>query len=529
MNPEFKLISTIVLTALVFTPLASGAPGTASADPDLKPQNVSASAFNAPNNYIVHGAHISPVSIGNGAPHEYYTEISNFEAAYGSGGVGKGVGIVMYFLTWDYDCDNGYLPRYADPGAPAVPGVNNGRAIMITWEPMRSSYSAFNPGPADYDNILNGSYDAYITNCANQLKAWSNKTFLMRFMHEMNITDSPWYAGHPYNQKGDGTGDTAKFIQVWRYVHNKFVAAGATNVQWLWAPNWDSNPDVPWNDMHNYYPGDAYVDWIGLSGYNWMAYKGYPAPQTYSDLYDAALTDLQCRYAKPIVHNEIGSVQYISATFPTNKQDWITDTYQRMQTYPLVRAVTWFNDYAYHNTDQADFRVWTNTNFHYLGSSPFTSVPNSIRSAYAIAVSDPSFTSTFDSSQLLNPPMTRCPSDSLSNDGVLGVRPAASIVGKTGATTTSFMVGALGLGSNTTFTVSGCPSGVTCSFASTNTSTSGTFTTPWDADTLSITASSSAALGIFTLTISNGAGTSTTVQLTVAQSVSRIYLPLIQK
>jgi hypothetical protein len=28
-------------------------------------------------------------------------------------------------------------------------------------------------------------------------------------------------------------------------------------------------PEEAWNDWGNLYPGDAYVDWMGVDGYNW--------------------------------------------------------------------------------------------------------------------------------------------------------------------------------------------------------------------------------------------------------------------
>ena len=38
---------------------------------------------------------------------------------------------------------------------------------------------------------------------------------------------------------------------------------------WVFCPNVDSVPGDAWNQWSNYYPGDAYVDWMGFDGYNW--------------------------------------------------------------------------------------------------------------------------------------------------------------------------------------------------------------------------------------------------------------------
>ena len=54
---------------------------------------------------------------------------------------------------------------------------------------------------------------------------------------------------------------------------------GVHNVEWVWAPNAESAPGLfdvssP-NNWRHYYPGDSYVDWVGIDGYNW---GDVPAP-----------------------------------------------------------------------------------------------------------------------------------------------------------------------------------------------------------------------------------------------------------
>ena len=478
--------------------------------------------FAAPANYIVHGAHINPVST-------YPQEVSNFETS-----VGKNIGIIMYFFGWTRmtegsngagPCDDGFLPGMAFAGSHFKPGDTGGRAVMITWEPLPQPniQNIGSPGPSAYDNILSGQFDTLIDTCADELKAWSNKTFLMRFMHEMNIADATWWAGQPYNLKPDGTGDTDKYKQVWRYVWQRFKDKGVKNVEWVWSPNYASNPNFAWNDMNNYYPGDQYVDWIGLSGYNWMGAIPF---QSYSDLYNAALTDLQCRYAKPIMNAEMGSAPYSNGNDnPSSQEGWVADAYQRAQTFPLVRAVVWYNDFSGNNLGGTDFRIWYTPN-GYLTTPPGLVDPG-VTNAYKNAVSASAFTSSFNSTQLLNPPMTRCPGDAVSGNGVLSARPMSAIVARTGATTASFSIGAFGLGTDTVFTIRGCPHGAICHFASSDGTRSANRPAPWSGDTLIVTASSDTPLGPFTLTISGG-GTSVQIQLTVLQSIQHIFIPAVQ-
>src|SRR5207253_2783842 len=82
----------------------------------------------------------------------------------------------------------------------------------------------------------------------------------IRWAWEMNGDWHPWGGA-------DNGGDPASFVSAWRHIHDIFAAHHATNVAWVWGPNWNSNPDTSWNDVSRYDPGDDYVDWVGVSGY----------------------------------------------------------------------------------------------------------------------------------------------------------------------------------------------------------------------------------------------------------------------
>ena len=76
------------------------------------------------------------------------------------------------------------------------------------------------------------------------------------FGHEMNGYWYPW----------GFTGTTAaQFVAAWRRIHGLFAAAGASNVIWVWNPNVISAE--PQLELSAYYPGDEYVDWVGVTGY----------------------------------------------------------------------------------------------------------------------------------------------------------------------------------------------------------------------------------------------------------------------
>ncbi len=363
---------------------------------------------------ITHGAYLRPVffsvepdSLGP-EDYGYGKEILNFDNL-----VGKDIDIVMYFAEWNHMPGDHAFDKFLHTLINyEITDPNRRPAVMITWEPTRSPTGLF-PGydtafgctqaytgvipPAD---IINGNCDAYLITFANDLKARPER-FLLRFAHEMNIDDSPWWPGNWVN-------DANLYVEMYRHVHDVImgIPEPPTNVEWVWSPNYASNPPVPWNDIHNYYPGDKWVDWIGLSGYNWFTSSSSSQPwRSFEFLYDEVLTDLTCRYAKPQIIAEIGTVEG-GGSVPT-KADWISDVYLDSPNYPFLRAIVWFNDYA---PNGADFRVTT--------SSREVNAPDSVdplppatgvwTNAYSTAIANTMYNSTLPSLSAATPPHPVC-------------------------------------------------------------------------------------------------------------------------
>jgi len=77
----------------------------------------------------------------------------------------------------------------------------------------------------------------------------------------MNGSWSDW---NPDNSAQPAGETPATYVAMWQHVVNYFRSAGVTNVKWVWAPNVDGGD----GSMAAYYPGDSYVDYVGLDGYN---------------------------------------------------------------------------------------------------------------------------------------------------------------------------------------------------------------------------------------------------------------------
>lgn len=223
--------------------------------------------------------------------------------------IGRKIAINTHYYDW------------ADtfPGAAESADVAAGRTPHITW--WGTSLSA----------ITNGSQDAAIKARAASIKAFGAPVYI-RWGAEMN---GNWYAW-----SGSANGNNpAAFVAAWRRIHDLFVAAGATNVAWVWAPNADSHPGgtdtSSWNNWRNYYPGDAYVDWVGIDGYNWGT-TGGNTWQTMGQVMNPIYNDYAGK--KPIMLAETGSVETGG-----DKAAWIADAAAWMKSHPAVAAFVWFD------------------------------------------------------------------------------------------------------------------------------------------------------------------------------------------
>ncbi|HEX8771690.1 MAG TPA: glycosyl hydrolase, partial [Acidimicrobiales bacterium] len=214
--------------------------------------------------------------------------------------------------------------------------VDNGRIPMVTWD-----------GPnAKLDGILNGSQDANIRSHAAAVARFG-RPILIRWGYEMNGKWAPWGGA----QNGN---DPSRYVAAWRRIVDLFRASGASNALWVWAPNVGDSPLVAWNHWTNYYPGDSYVDWVGVDGYNWGTTQSWSSWTSFASLFGGS-SSVYRDYAarKPIIIAESGSVEAGG-----DKGAWWSAVPGALQTsFPAIKAVVFFN--TIHNG--IDWRAETST------------------------------------------------------------------------------------------------------------------------------------------------------------------------
>ncbi len=188
---------------------------------------------------------------------------------------------------------------------------------MFTWSPARGAKPDVSLG-----SIIRGERDAALRLRAQRLKQFGHPVFL-RWAWEMNGDWFEWDGSH------NGR-DPAAYARAFRRIHRIFRDEGADNVAFVWSPNWNSGPDVSWNRMERYYPGDAYVDWVGVSGYNFSG-------ESPSTLFKHVVGAYGGR--KPIMLSETAAIDHGGRS----KADWIEDLSAYVRRTPAIGAVVWFD------------------------------------------------------------------------------------------------------------------------------------------------------------------------------------------
>ena len=213
---------------------------------------------------------------------------------------------------------------------------------LMPWSTLRQS----SPEPIyTLSKILSGAFDEKLRACAREVKSLGFP-IMMEFGPEANGSWFPWSGawngrdGDRYGAKNHPDGPE-RFRDSYRRIVGIFREEGADNVTWVFHVASTSAPDTSWNAVRFYYPGDEWVDWIGVSLYGRLR-SGDPVKpfdgmmrKIYPEL--AALSP-----TKPIALLELGVSDDPQGI---DKARWIEGAMQSICAghYPRVKAVSWWN------------------------------------------------------------------------------------------------------------------------------------------------------------------------------------------
>jgi hypothetical protein len=288
---------------------------------------------------VMVGAHANPDNLCTGV-----TAVTACEADFAAlqTAIGYNLGIDSQYARFDEFSSTTGLMIAADD-------ITAGRTPMLTWYPHYANGTC-----PTYNDIAAGVYDTQLADQASGLAALGG-AILIRFAPAMDtgIHDCAYSSG----AQGDPVLEGAEFVPAWQHLVT-VIHATASNALFIWSPNAHSfsdnsgNPLTTWED---FYPGDAYVDWIGSQIYNQGTTKLAITDDVVFNTWYGQVSTMD----KPLIFSETGAIgpdpqtpcTNSTSSSPSPQDKWLyTIRANFSATYPAMKALAWFDVAASNGT-----------------------------------------------------------------------------------------------------------------------------------------------------------------------------------
>ncbi|GAA0312219.1 glycoside hydrolase family 26 protein [Rhodovulum strictum] len=224
------------------------------------------------------------------------------------------VTIEHLFLPWE----DVFLPSLIEADAYAMA---RGRSILATIEPWTWNRSERNTPEALQQGIASGDYDRYMASICAVLNLFDSPV-TVRWAHEMEDESGQfiWANWEPET-----------YIAAYRRMVD-VCRAQAPNVNYMWSP-------LGFEPLTDYYPGDEYVDIVGLSVFGLQPWEREILGEEQS--FESILSPRYARaepFGKPVVVAEVGysgSEDYVAK--------WDSEIRLIYPDFPSLVAVVYFN------------------------------------------------------------------------------------------------------------------------------------------------------------------------------------------
>lgn len=210
-----------------------------------------------------------------------------------------------------------------------------GRIPLVSWEP-------YTPTPAETpDDIVtrinNGDFDRYLEQWTGALHRSLGggdrpRRIYLRIAHEMNGDWYPWGVGNPAVSADD-------YISMWIRIHDVLSATGIppSRLQTVWSVN---HRDVR-AEMERMYPGDEYVDWVAVDGFNWGNAANWSSWTDPERVFGEMIQRVRALSPKPLGVTEFGSTSVTShGPDPDSKARWLTRVFEYFRSVDAKMVVS---------------------------------------------------------------------------------------------------------------------------------------------------------------------------------------------
>lgn len=233
---------------------------------------------------------------------------------------------------------------------------------LLEWAANSATDPSITPYPGiTTKDVASGSLDDYIREYAREVKQYGAPLFIRLICGEFNGNWNAWCS-----PKANPSITRADFIDAWRRVVDIFREERVENVAWLWNPV----TPAPWaeesgwdTDWEGYYPGDAYVDWVGADLNDWGE------PDWLDPVYAFAVA-----HQKPLFLAEFAIRDRKEATHADHLA-WLEAMFGYVETHPAVKAVSYAN---YKSFPDATYDVAATHTYLYDGQVNYATDANDL-------------------------------------------------------------------------------------------------------------------------------------------------------
>jgi hypothetical protein len=213
----------------------------------------------------------------------------------------------IYSLLWS--------KLYSGFPMPQAMEVAKRNIVPYVYAALGSPHSPIGISGFGPKEIAQSQLDGYIKKFAQGAAEFGKEYggFLFTTMDEMNGNWFSW-------------GKNSNFIPAWRHIWQIFEDQGANQYStWVWAPYCTEGVQLSADDPELYYPGDRYVDWIGLNAYSVAA----------KPTMDSALNVLIRETYRQLLKKHLTKAFMISSFGRTNENyqyRWLINAYNSIKT-----------------------------------------------------------------------------------------------------------------------------------------------------------------------------------------------------
>ncbi len=257
-------------------------------------------------------------------------------------------------IAWAYFSNNWFHRTIRFP-AKDVRRIRRAGSIPFVRLMARSNWHSAQDPNYTLASIAHGDWDS---TARGGIRPWCDgaaaygRPLLAEFGTEVNNGYFPWsgrFNGAGGDSDHDGRADgPERFVAAYRHIVDVCRAEGADNITWFFHVDVGTWPNRPWNRIEGYYPGRAYVDWLGFSDYGpsragrrWVSFRRR---------LDRVYPRIAALGPQPIAALEFGAAE--DPRRPAAKAHWITRAIGDVAAHrwPRIRAISYWNE-TWRNND----------------------------------------------------------------------------------------------------------------------------------------------------------------------------------